>query len=407
MRLASFRSLGLAFVAVLAFTGGSVAAAQAGEPAIDTKNMHIETDKFHVNEKTGDFDMPDHVHFTRPGTDLTGDRAKGNEKTENVVVTGNVVLHNAGGFQPNSVSPVKVGSEPQTITCDELAVDAKAKNYIATGNMHFTQGARSATAARGQLDEAHHLLTLDGGVEISDAKQSFRGDHMTYDTLTGDVRANGSPGVLDAPGIHVETQQYVYNDQTGEFQMPDHVHFIRDGTDAVGDRASGNTKDETVLIEGHVVLHNTGAGYTPQGKTTKKAVEDPQTLTCDTLAIDSKNKHYVATGHMVYVQTGRKAVADKGDLDDLNHTLALDGNVRIDSEKRTFRGDHMTYDTESGEFEATGRPGVITAPVASPKPKPPKPGKPPRGKRGANSSPSAAPSMQPSAAPSPSAKPGR
>jgi hypothetical protein len=106
------------------------------------------------------------------------------------------------------------------------------------------------------------------------------------------------------------------------------------------------------------------------------------------------------------VQTGRKAVADKGDLDDLNHTLALDGNVRIDSEKRTFRGDHMTYDTESGEFEATGRPGVITAPVASPKPKPKatKPGKPGRGRpaRGASPSPSAAPA-QASAAPSPAA----
>ncbi len=403
MRFASIRPLGLAFVAVLAFTGGSVVAAQANQPAIDTKNMHIETSHFRVNDKTGEFTMPDRVHFTRPGTDLVGDRAKGNEKSENVVVTGNVVLHNAGGFQPNSVSPVKVGSEPQTITCDELAVDAKAKNYVATGNMHFTQGVRSATAARGQLDEAHHLLTLDGGVEISDAKQSFRGDHMTYDTVTGDVHANGGPGVLDAPGIHVETQQYDYNELTGDFQMPQHVHFVRDGTDATGDHASGNTKDETVLIEGHVVLHNTGAGYTPQGKTTKKSVEDPQTLTCDTLAIDSKNKHYIATGHMVYVQTGRKAVADKGDLDDLNHKLALDGNVRIDSEKRTFRGDHMTYDTESGDFEATGRPGVITAPVATPKPKAPKPTKAPRGRRPSPTpnaaSPVAAPSVSPSAKP--------
>ncbi len=381
-------------LAIAFFLAGGTYAQASGVSSIETKNMHIESRKLLLNENTGVFSMPYHVKYTRPGTDLVGDRAQGNEKSEQITVSGNVVLHNNGGFQPGTIPQASVGNEPQTLTCDELAVDAKAKNYVATGNMHFTQGARTATATRAQLNESAHLLTLDGAVQIGDGKQTFRGDHMTYDTLTGEVHATGGPGILDAPGMHVETQEYQYNQTSGDFSMPGHVKFTRDGTDAVGDRAQGNTQAQTVTIVGNVVVHNTG-GYTPPAASTaKKTGADPQTLTSDKLEIDSLTKHYIASGHMHFAQGARKASADTGDLDDGKHLLVLLGDVRIDSGRNTFRGDKVTYDTEAGSFEAEGAPGTLTAPVATANPRPaktPKPGK--NAKKGG--SPSPVPSLTP------------
>ena len=87
----------------------------------------------------------------------------------------------------------RIGPEPSTLTCDKLDIDGGKKFYVATGNVHFTQGTRDATADRGTLDEVTGLLHLAGNVHIRDKEQYLDGDDVVYNTKTGDVARDGQP----------------------------------------------------------------------------------------------------------------------------------------------------------------------------------------------------------------------
>ncbi|MBV9440003.1 MAG: hypothetical protein JOZ24_08450, partial [Candidatus Eremiobacteraeota bacterium] len=118
--------------------------------ALETPYYRVETDTIVWHGKSGDFDMPHHVAFSRPGSDGTADSAKGNEKAGTITLAGNVVLHDSGNAPeagPDAADYARGG--PATLTCDKLAVDSKAKIYNAEGHVHFEQGTRTATAERG------------------------------------------------------------------------------------------------------------------------------------------------------------------------------------------------------------------------------------------------------------------
>ncbi len=191
---------------VSAATGASPAPKPSphGAPAVNasgglsTGNFNVETDQTDYDLKTGDFTMPHHVHFTRPGTDVTGDSAKGNSQRGTLVITGNVVLHQNGPLGGVSASS-KVAQAPSTLTTDQLAVDSKRKQYVATGAVKFTQSARVVTAQRGVLDEGSHTLDLSGSVHIEDGPQTLDADTVHYDTLTEHVDVHGAPVIIRAP----------------------------------------------------------------------------------------------------------------------------------------------------------------------------------------------------------------
>jgi lipopolysaccharide assembly outer membrane protein LptD (OstA) len=165
----------------------------------------VETDETNYNLTNGDFDMPHHVHFTRPGTDVTGDRAHGNTRANTITITGHVVLHQTGAVNSLGAGAQKVTSEePSTLTTDELFVDGKAKTYTANGNVHWSQGNKRLSADHGVLNEVTHLLNLQGNVHIEQDQQSMDADRVDYDTDTEQGTAYGAPVVakmpVEAPG---------------------------------------------------------------------------------------------------------------------------------------------------------------------------------------------------------------
>jgi lipopolysaccharide export system protein LptA len=185
---------------------GAAPAPTAAPPAPDQGGFHnvggfdtISTKSIDTNLNTGDFTVPGRFTATRQGTEISADRATGNSKRKQVHATGHVVVHRTGAGTPGEGEQAKVSQEPSTLTCDTLDVDGIKKFYTATGNVHFTQEDREATADRGTLDDATNELHLIGNVHIRDKEQYLDGTDVTYNTRTGDVKAVGNPVLVRTP----------------------------------------------------------------------------------------------------------------------------------------------------------------------------------------------------------------
>lgn len=160
--------------------------------------------------------MPSAVFMTRDGGDITGDRASGNYTAQRATIYGHVVMHDTqgtlaqsiSGASPTPSSPGPAASrEPATLTADEVHIDGLGKVYVATGNMHYVQGATVADADKGMLDDRQHKLVLDGNVHITNANRSMQAAHFTYDTRSGDIHASGDVTMLAPSQIapHIAT----------------------------------------------------------------------------------------------------------------------------------------------------------------------------------------------------------
>ncbi len=143
------------------------------------------------NAKSGDFSVPNHVTVTRTGGDVTADRASGNGKKHLASFFGDVVVHDINGAFGTHAGATSSG--PTTLTTDRLDIDDAAKQYTATGSVHYTHNNTTADADAGLLDDKAHLLKLDGHAVVVQPPKSMKADHMTYDTLTGDVHAESTP----------------------------------------------------------------------------------------------------------------------------------------------------------------------------------------------------------------------
>jgi lipopolysaccharide export system protein LptA len=182
---------------------------------------------------------------------------------------------------------------------------------------------------------------------------------------------SGSNG-LSTPDYRIETDETHWNFNSGDFTMPRRVRFFRPGTDAIGDRANGNSKRGTVTLLGDVVVHDSGnaneagdAAYRGSG---------PATLTCDQLDVDSKAKLYTASGHVHFSQGARTGIADRAVLNRAAGTLHLEGSVKLTDSGSTLSANAVDYNLNTKDATVTGSPSVMTQPAnqptASPAPAP-------------------------------------
>jgi lipopolysaccharide export system protein LptA len=165
-------------------------------------------------------------------------------------------------------------------------------------------------------------------------------------------------------GYRVETETTDWNANTGEFSMPKEVRVSRPGSDARGDRAHGNSKTGFFVLEGNVVAHDSGAA--PEAREAGPDYQGPATLTCDVLTIDSKKKLYDAQGNVHFTQGTRTGTARHGILNQIDHTLHLDGDVLLVDGETSFRAQVVDYNLQTKDVKSSGAPIVIRQPVASP-----------------------------------------
>jgi lipopolysaccharide export system protein LptA len=379
------RALRPALSLVLALAGGTAALAASPAPgaapqassnagSLNTKFYHIETDETDTNFGTGDFKMPHKVRFSRPGTDATADRAEGNDKRGTVTLIGNVVVHDSGSAQATipGASP-SGGGGTTTLTTDRLEIDSKAKLYNAIGNVHFTQADRSGSAQRGTLDRGRNVLRLDGAVSLNDATSALSANTVNYNLGSKDVDVQGAPAVLKQtpPGggtDTVQTTQIHYNQNSGDFTMPDKAKFSRPGTEANGDRAQGNTKRGTLTLSGNVTVHDSGSA--PEVGEQAYGGNGPANLSCNTLDVDAKSKIYTADGNVHFSQGSRTGAAEHGTLDRGSSKLRLERNVKLTDGDSSMTANSVDYNLTSKDVVVRGGPIVIKQPVPSSEPRP-------------------------------------
>lgn len=138
---------------------------QGGAVGFGLSDWHVATGQLDANWQTGAFSTPGKITLTRPGSDISADRANGNFKTHSALLTGNVVLHDNNGVLTNFAG--QTGSKaPATLTCDNLNIDGVSKTYVATGNVHFIQGGSDVHADRAVMNGITHDLHLYGHVQL-------------------------------------------------------------------------------------------------------------------------------------------------------------------------------------------------------------------------------------------------
>ena len=171
-------------------------------------------------------------------------------------------------------------------------------------------------------------------------------------------------GGLETPDYRIQTNETHWNFNTGEFTMPHRVRFFRPGTDAVGDKANGNSKLGTATLTGDVVVHDSG-NATEAGDVAYRG-SGPATLTCDKLDIDSKARLYTATGHVHFSQGARTGTADRAVLNRGNGTLHLEGGVHLSENGSTLSADMVDYNLNTKDADVHGTPATMTQPANKP-----------------------------------------
>jgi hypothetical protein len=186
-------------------------------------------------------------------------------------------------------------------------------------------------------------------------------------------------GGLQTSDYRIETDETHWNFNSGDFTMPHRVRFFRPGTDAVGDRATGNSKLGTATLVGNVTVHDNGNAPEATGGGAYNG-SGPATLTCDQLAIDSKQKIYTATGNVHFSQGTRTGTSQRGVLDRATGMLMLSGDVKLTDAGSSMSANAVNYNLNTKNVDVTGAPLVIKQPVpasetapATPKPKKKKP----------------------------------
>lgn len=159
-----FRAVLLSSAFVLGATAGVSVAAGGSLAGFNFGEWQISTGEFDFHTDTGEFSVPNHLTLTRPGSDISADRASGNQKQKFATLYGDVVLHDSQG----SFAGIAGGGSraPSTLTCAELQLDGVGKVYTAIGNVHFTQGGSQAYADRAVLNGMTHQLQLHGHVRL-------------------------------------------------------------------------------------------------------------------------------------------------------------------------------------------------------------------------------------------------
>lgn len=201
------RSAAAASLVLLAAASGSLASAAAKKAAAAPQRgpnavagWTLVTDELDANMKTGNFRTPKHLTLTRAdGSVVQADKATGNYKKKQAVLTGNVSVHDASGtFGLKSAQAAK--RDPATLTADTVKVDDATHLYDADGSVHYVQGQTTVDAERAHLNDVTHRLDLSGKVHVVQGERTLDADKATYNTMTGDGEADGN-AMMIVPGI--------------------------------------------------------------------------------------------------------------------------------------------------------------------------------------------------------------
>lgn len=182
-----------------------------------------------------------------------------------------------------------------------------------------------------------------------------------------------APASFDIGVWTVHASSLDANFKNGDFSTPNKIVMTRAGGDVTADRANGNYKQRTLFLNGHVVMHDTEGSAQSLAGGPAPNEPSPSTLTADRAQIDGEAKVYKAIGNVHYVQADTVVDAQTGTLDDMAHTLLLEGAVHITQGARSMSARRVLYNTVTGSAHAQGDvtmqfPSEVRRKLATPRP---------------------------------------
>jgi len=162
---------------------------------------------------------------------------------------------------------------PQVITAAEMAVTFGANGdwdvLDESGNVHFQQADRSATAAHARVVQSTNTITLDGSPVISDAVSRTTASNATINQKSGDLRLSGgvastylpadtSHGQSDAVGLgsgaaHISADTLVGSINSGHVVYAGDARLWQGESVLDADRIELWRDDRKLQATGHVV----------------------------------------------------------------------------------------------------------------------------------------------------------
>ena len=186
---------------------------------------------------------------------------------------------------------------------------------------------------------------------------------------------SGEAAAFDLGVWTVHANSIDANFKNGDFSTPAKVVMTRVGGDVSADRANGNYKKKVLFLNGNVIMHDSqGTGASSiAGGSPPPGPSSPSTLTADKAQIDGAAKMYKAIGNVHYVQADTVVDANTGTLNDVEHSLLLEGAVHIVQGTRSMTAQRVLYNTQTGKAHAEGDvtmqfPGELHRGLATPKP---------------------------------------
>lgn len=160
-----------------------------GNVVVTYKDMTLTADKAVCNKKTNIVVADGNIKIVDSEHVITGEKATAYLNERRSVIEGNVKLvarpkEDAAGNQNTVKSKLK---KPATITCDTLDYLYRKKIATAEGNLKIVQAGRTLFGKKGVYDVNQEMITLTGGVKVTDEEgQTF--------TSPGTVKASLKDG---------------------------------------------------------------------------------------------------------------------------------------------------------------------------------------------------------------------
>jgi len=285
------------------------------------------------------------------------------------------------------------GADQGRLRAEHVRFDAKAKVYLADGDVRLTLGDVEVRAQRLRLEQESQTAYVIGDVTVRQGDTELTARTVTYDLTRKVGRALGDP-VLRQGGTTVRADRMEFDLERRRTFFHGAVRIVhQDVTVSAPEMRYDAAVDEAIApdvvvsqpgrtvhahrlrylpqagrleLGGGVIVEQSGATLVAEGvirspddSATQRLLGSSAILTCDRLVISTEERTARAEGNLSVKQEGRAASAAAATYADRERRLTMTGSVvLLDKDGSRLRADMVVISLADETVEATGN--VVT-----------------------------------------------
>jgi len=280
-------------------------------------------------------------------------------------------------FEPGKSAPA--GSPAQEATADRLVATVDPRTEMVrtveqSGNFHFREGDRHATADQASYQTSNESLTLTGKPQVWDPEMRARAGNILIDLASGraeglgKVESTHTGSASRGEPTSVLADRVVAERRSQTVRYDGHVRAWR-GSDVVESAALEILRAERRVSSGSQVLTSHLQPATAVGNAAAKgspAASRPATIRADHLEYSDEGRKATYRGNVRMQTENTTLEADRldatfkesGKATELERAIA-DGNVKVTQPGRRATGRHAEYFSRDGRIVLTGGPPAL------------------------------------------------